>query len=75
MKMQRTSTVVLAVVSLAAVHSVVPAEASAWELFRSENPDVRDGNDRLAAGDPAGAVAAYDRAVATLPGEPAVRLD
>jgi Ca-activated chloride channel family protein len=55
--------------------AIGPSPASAWELFRSENPDVRDGNERLTAGDAEGAVAAYDRAVATLPGEPAVRLD
>ncbi len=54
---------------------IVPSQASAWELFRSENPDVREGNERLLAGDAAGAVTAYDRAVRALPSEPAVHLD
>ena len=55
--------------------SVLPARAAAWELFRSENGDVREGNERLAAGDHAGALAAYDRAARALPSEPGVHLD
>ncbi|UJR80224.1 hypothetical protein [Sandaracinus amylolyticus] len=58
-----------------AMMAAMPARASAWELFRSENGDVREGNERLAAGDHAGALAAYDRAARVLPGEAGVHLD
>ncbi|WP_205627067.1 tetratricopeptide repeat protein [Sandaracinus amylolyticus] len=58
-----------------AMMAAMPARASAWELFRSENGDVREGNELLAAGDHAGALAAYDRAARALPSEAGVHLD
>jgi Ca-activated chloride channel family protein len=52
-----------------------PAKAAAWDLFRSENADVREGNSRMEAGQPQAALEAYERAARALPGEPAVHLD
>lgn len=62
---------VLAIVLLAGVSS----RARAWEPFRSRNGNVEDGNARLSANDPRGALAAYDRAARELPSEPGVHLN
>ncbi|MCS6799407.1 MAG: VWA domain-containing protein [Myxococcota bacterium] len=52
-----------------------PSPARAWELFRSPQPDVEAGNEAMARNDPAGALAAYDRAARALPSEPGVHLN
>jgi tetratricopeptide (TPR) repeat protein len=52
-----------------------PGRALAWELFRSENDHVADGNELLRAGDHAGALREYDLAARELPSEPGVHLD
>lgn len=51
------------------------AAAEPWSLLRSENRDVRAGNEKLAAKDAAGALEAYDRAARTLPSEGGVHLN
>jgi len=47
----------------------------AWEPFSAEQKDVRDGNERYAQKDYAGAGEAYKRAMPKLPSEPTVRFD
>ncbi len=66
--------VVGALLVMAGTLGVAP-RAYAWEWFRSENGNVRDGNEALAAGDAEAATAAYDRAAAELPSEPGVHLN
>jgi Ca-activated chloride channel family protein len=53
--------------------SLVRAEAPAW--LRSENRNVREGNQKLATSDSKAALAAYDRAARELPSEGGVHLD
>jgi tetratricopeptide (TPR) repeat protein len=52
-----------------------PRPALAWEWLRSENDHVAEGNDLMASGDHAGALAEYDLAARELPSEPGVHLD
>src|SRR5262249_3607316 len=47
----------------------------AWEPFSAEQKDVRDGNERYAQKDYAGAGEAYKLAMPKLPSEPTVRFD
>ena len=70
-----TTRAMLIGLALSGSWSMFPGRASAWELFRSENAHVRDGNEALAAGDPAGALADYDEAALELPSEAGVHLD
>jgi hypothetical protein len=51
------------------------AHAEAWSWLRSENRNVREGNERLQAGDTKAATAAYDKAARELPSEGGVHLD
>jgi Ca-activated chloride channel family protein len=51
------------------------APAAAFDLFVSSNDDVTEGNERLAAGENAAALAAYDAAARALPGRPEVHLN
>jgi Ca-activated chloride channel family protein len=51
------------------------APAAAFDLFVSENGDVAEGNERLAAGEHAAALAAYDAAARALPGRAEVHLN
>jgi len=51
------------------------AVAEPWSLLRSENRNVRAGNEKLAAKDAAGALEAYDRAARELPSEGGVHLN
>ncbi len=46
--------------------------AQAWEPLRSENSNVRAGNEALRAKNVAGALSAYDKAARELPSEPGV---
>jgi Ca-activated chloride channel homolog len=48
---------------------------AAWEPFRSEQKDVREGNEKYQQGDYGGAGESYSRALPLYPGEPAVRFD
>jgi Ca-activated chloride channel family protein len=54
---------------------LAPAHAEPWSLLRSKNANVEDGNQRLAANDPKGALAAYDKAARELPSEGGVHLN
>lgn len=49
------------------------ADAASW--LRSENKNVREGNDKLGHGDAKAALAAYDKAARELPSEGGVHLD
>jgi Ca-activated chloride channel family protein len=51
------------------------ARAEPWSLLRSENRNVRAGNEKLAANDAAGALEAYDVAARQLPSEGGVHLN
>ncbi len=50
------------------------AHAQAWDLFRSENDHVAEGNELMAAGDPTAALAEYDAAARELPSEGGVHV-
>lgn len=52
-----------------------PARAEGWQWLRSENRNVREGNERFAAGDVKAALGAYDRAARELPSEGGVHLN
>jgi Ca-activated chloride channel homolog len=52
-----------------------PARALDFDWLRSENRHVREGNQRLQAGDTKGALAEYDSAAQELPSEGGVHLD
>jgi Ca-activated chloride channel family protein len=52
-----------------------PARAHAWDLFRSENEDIRNGNAELERNQLDKALAAYGAAAKRLPGEAGVHLD
>jgi len=61
-----------------AVVALLPSRALAWEwrdLLRSDNGHVEDGNERMRAGDHAGALTAYDAAAKQLPSEAGVHLN
>jgi hypothetical protein len=47
----------------------------AWEWFRGENGNVREGNERLRANDAASALRAYEAAARELPSDPGVHLN
>ncbi len=49
--------------------------AQAWDLFRSENKDVKRGNELLERGKSEEATAAYESAQRTLPNDPGVQLN
>ena len=51
------------------------AAAEPWSLLRSENGNVRAGNEKLTAKDAAGALEAHDRAARELPSEGGVHLN
>ncbi len=69
----------LAALSLAAglalAQGALAARAHAWEWFRGENGNVREGNERLRANDAAGALRAYELAARELPSDPGVHLN
>lgn len=50
------------------------AHAQAWDIFRSENDHVAEGNELMAAGDPTAALAEYDAAARELPSEGGVHV-
>jgi Ca-activated chloride channel family protein len=54
---------------------LLPGSARAWELFRSENRDVKRGNELLAQGKAEEATKAFDAAQRTLPNDPGVQLN
>jgi hypothetical protein len=54
---------------------VAPPQAQAWDWFRSENSDVREGNALLEKNQLDKALAAYGAAAKRLPGEGGVHLD
>jgi Ca-activated chloride channel family protein len=51
------------------------ARAEGWSWLRSENGNVREGNQKLVGGDHKSALAAYDRAARELPSAGGVHLD
>ncbi|MFT5355264.1 MAG: Ca-activated chloride channel family protein [Polyangiales bacterium] len=55
--------------------SAIAAPAHAWDPFVTPNSNVETGNERMSAGDAAGALAAYDLAARQHPEEPRVALD
>lgn len=55
--------------------SAFAAPAHAWDPFLTPNSNVETGNERMSAGDAAGALAAYDLAARQHPEEPRVALD
>jgi hypothetical protein len=61
------------VILVLAQPGLVRAETFSW--LRSENRNVREGNEKLAAGDPKAAQDAYDKAARELPAEGGVHLD
>jgi Ca-activated chloride channel family protein len=61
------------VLLLLALPGLARAEGFAW--LRSENRNVREGNEKLAAGDQKAAQSAYDRAARELPAEGGVHLN
>jgi hypothetical protein len=63
----------LVALGLAALPLQARAELPA--LLRSENSDVREGNEKLQKGDAKGALASYDVAARSLPDSPGVQLD
>jgi hypothetical protein len=67
----------LAALSTCAALALWPSSAAAepWALLRSENDHVREGNQKLAAEDAAGALEAYDHAARELPSEGGVHLN
>ncbi len=55
---------------------LVPAgRARAWDPLHTPNPDIAEGNARMAAGNPEGALEAYDEAARRLPDDPRVALN
>ena len=64
------TTLAVAVAALA-----LPSPAAAWDPFLVENPEVEDGNERMAADDATTALSYYDEAAGQLPTEPGVHLD
>ncbi len=66
--------VLLGLVALASL-LIAPPQARAWEWFRSENGDVREGNAQLEKNQLDKALAAYGSAAKRLPGEGGVHLD
>jgi Ca-activated chloride channel family protein len=60
---------------LLALSALAAQRARAWDLFRSENSDVRDGNAELEKNQLDKALAAYSAAAKRLPGEGGVHLD
>lgn len=70
----RILTTVVVLGTLAGLYpSAVRAEEPSW--LRSKNSDVERGNEKLAAGDAEGALAAYDEAARALPSEGGVHLN
>ena len=61
--------------ALVVVVSGFAAPAMAWDPFVTPNANVETGNERMSAGDAAGALAAYDLAARQHPEEPRVALD
>lgn len=68
------STLVLGAL-VACVHGACASGAQAWDWFRAENGNVREGNERLRANDATGAQRSYELAARELPSEPGVHLD
>ena len=68
------STLLIAFV-LACGHALGASEARAWDWFRAENGNVREGNERLRASDAAGALRSYELAARELPSDPGVHLN
>ncbi len=54
---------------------LAPSRGAAWDPLRSPDPDVQRGNERMRAGDPEGALRAYDRAAERLGDDPTLALD
>ncbi len=73
MNARRTLPMLLLLLPLLAAPSAARAEG--WSWLRSENSSVREGNQKLKAGDKKGALAAYDRAAHELPSVGGVHLD
>src|SRR5687767_15000273 len=65
----------LAAASTARADGGAAGEAPGFAWLRSENRHVREGNEKLKAGDAKAALAAYDRAARELPSEGGVHLD
>ena len=74
---RRGSQCLLAALGACALLAGWPGAAAAepWSLLRSENRNVRAGNEKLAAKDVPGALEAYDRAARELPSEGGVHLN
>jgi len=68
------STLLIAFV-LACGHALGASEVRAWDWFRAENGNVREGNERLRASDAAGALRSYELAARELPSDPGVHLN
>ncbi len=66
---------VMLAAALLAAQGALAAPARAWEWFRGENGNVREGNERLRANDAAGALRAYEAAARELPSDPGVHLN